>query len=182
MIERWIRDIDLDVVSDNFSTMNSPLHASHCKQYIKQNVFIVYDNITWKYEDGEERMVVRMSDSLEPNHYSIRVRDHRVQDHQLTVKGVSRHFSMLDSLHDPNVKFDYICSVGGVIVNRQIQRKHKAKSFKDTSYSLFSFSMALFCQFFGDKMTFNYRPIECVEQLEGVGRSEYDSRFSVCSD
>ena len=31
-------------------------------------------------------------------------------------------------------------------------------------------------------MTFNYRPIECVEQLKGVGRSEYDSRFSVCSD
>ena len=179
--------------------MNSPLHVSHCKQYIKQNIFIIYDNITWKYEDGEERMVVyvydgdylnvtfrkqliRMSDSLELNHYSIRVRDHHVQDHQLTVKRVSRHFSMLDSLHDPNVKFDYICSVGGVIVNRQIQRKHKAKSYKDTSYSLFSSFMALFCQFFGDKMTFNYRPIECVEQLEGVGRSEYDSRFSVCSD
>ena len=199
LIERWIRDIDLDVVSDNFSTMNSLLHASHCKQYIKQNIFIVYDNITWKYENGEERMVVyvydgdylnvtfrkqliRMSDSLEPNHYSIRVRDHHVQDHQLTVKRVSRHFSMLDSLHDPNIKFDYICSVRGVIVNRQIQRKHKAKSYKDTSYSLFSFFMALFCQFFGDKMTFNYQPIECVEQLEGVGRSEYDSRFSVCSD
>ena len=135
LIECWIRDIDLDVVSDNFSTMNSPLHTSHCKQYIKQNIFIVYDNITRKYEDGEERMVVyvydgdylnvtfrkqliRMSDSLEPNHYSIRVRDHHVQDHQLTVKRVSRHFSMLDSLHDPNVKFDYICSVRGVIVNR----------------------------------------------------------------
>ena len=38
LIERWIRDIDLDVVSDNFSTMNSLLHASHCKQYIKQNI------------------------------------------------------------------------------------------------------------------------------------------------
>ena len=168
LIECWIRDIDLDIVSDNFSTMNSPLHVSHCKQYIKQSIFIVYDNITWKYEDGEERMVVyvydgdylnvtfrkqliRMSDCLEPNHYSIRARDHHVQDHQLTVKRVSRHFSMLDSLHDPNVKFDYICSVGGVIVNRQIQRKHKAKSCKDTSYSLFSFLWLCFVNFLAIK-------------------------------
>ena len=109
-----------------------------------------YLNVTFR------KQLIRMSDSLEPNHYSIRVRDHHVQDHQLTVKRVSRHFSTLDSLHDPNVKFDYICNVGGVIVNRQIQRKHKVKSYKDTSYSLFSFFMALFCQLFGDKMTFNY--------------------------
>ena len=58
---------------------------------------------------------------------------------------------MLDSLHDPNVKFDYICSVGGAIVNRQIQRKHKAKSYKDTLYFLFSFLWLCFVNFFAIK-------------------------------
>ena len=58
---------------------------------------------------------------------------------------------MLDLLHDPNVKFDYICSVRGVIVNRQIQRKHKVKSYKDTSYSLFSFLWLCFVNFLAIK-------------------------------
>ena len=49
-------------------------------------VVYVYDgdhlNVTFR------KQLIRMSDSLEPNHYSIRVRDHHVQDHQLTVQSV----------------------------------------------------------------------------------------------
>ena len=104
------------------------------------------------------------------------------QKHVVQVFRVPGHFSIIDALHDPKSKFKYMSKVGGMVVNRQMERKSYKMDSVDTSYSLFSFFMALFCQSFRNEFKFNLVPLECVEYVDSVGRVGYDSKFDVCGD
>ena len=44
LLERWMCDIDLDVVSESFSKKSS--NAKECKDFVKRNIFIIFDKIT----------------------------------------------------------------------------------------------------------------------------------------
>ena len=46
--------------------------------------------------------------------------DHH-QFRNLSVIRMSKYFSIIDVLHDPHQKFNYVMTMGGVVVNRQIQ-------------------------------------------------------------
>ena len=100
----------------------------------------------------------------------------------LQVVQVRHWFSIIDALHDPVCKFNYISTIGGIIINRKIQRRLERKSYKDTMYSLFSFFMVLFCRSFGNELNFDTIFARNVESVNGVGRVSYDSRFDVCGD
>ena len=185
LLERWMCDIDLDVVSECFSKKSS--NAKECKDFVKRNIFIIFDKITWELENGEERLVVyiysgdylsgglrkvliKLSERFEDSCYSInngRSREN-CQHHSLCVIRVSRHFSIIDTLHDPKLRFNYVSMVGEIVLNRQIERKALKKNYKDTSYSLFSFFMALFCQ--SSRIGFNFNPSNLTEQVDDVGR------------
>ena len=104
------------------------------------------------------------------------------QKHVVRVVLVPRHFSIIDTLHDPKSKFKYVSMVGGVVVNSQMERKSYNMGYVDTSYSLFSFFMALFCQSIRNEFKFNLAPLECVEYVDSVGRVGYDSKFDICGN
>ena len=196
LLERWMCDIDLDMVSESFSKKSS--NAKECKDFVKRNIFIIFDKITMELENGEKRLVVyiydgdyltsglhkvliKLSERFEDSCYSINNGGSRenCQHHSLRVIRVSRHFSIINALHNPKLRFNYVSTVGGIILNRQIERKDLKKNYKDTSYQLFSFFMVLFCQSFG----FNFNPsTNLTEQVDGVGCVNCESRFDVCED
>ena len=60
-----------------------------------------------------------------------------------------RHFSIIDTLYDPKSKFKYVSTFGGMVVNRQMERKSYKMSYVDTSYSLFSFLWPYFASLLG---------------------------------
>ena len=99
----------------------------------------------------------------------------------LSIIRVSRSFSMINALHDPNCKYNYVSTVG-VVMTRQIQRRLDKKTYKGTSYSLFSFFMALFCQSFKNEFKFNMEPTDHMESVDGIGRFRYESNFDICGD
>ena len=95
---------------------------------------------------------------------------------------MNRSFSIIDALHDPKCKFNYVSTVGGFIVNRYVQRSEEKGSYENITYSLFSFFMALFCQSFRNELSFNMNFEKNVENVDGVGRVSYEQRFDVCGD
>ena len=44
------------------------------------------------------------------------------QQHSVRVYRISKSFSIIDALHDLRYKFNHVSTVGGVIINRQIDR------------------------------------------------------------
>ena len=60
LLERWMCDIDLDVVSECFSKKSS--NVKECKDFVKRNIFIIFNKITWELENGEKRLVVYVYD------------------------------------------------------------------------------------------------------------------------
>ena len=182
----------------------SPSHAKECKDYVKQNVFVIFDSVTWNHERGEDCLVIyvydggyltcglcreltAMSDKIESAWYSINnMHNGSSSDHHqfrnLSVIRVSKYFSIIDVLHDLRRKFNYVTTMGGVMVNKQIQWKEEKKTYIDTSYSLFSFFMVVFCQSFKNELRFNTDPIDCIESIDGIGRFFYQSNFDMCGD
>ena len=143
LIEWWMCEIDLDNVSKIFLNKQSAFHAMQCKKFIKQNIFIIFDQVTWNDEGGERRLVVYVynGDYLTANLRKELVRfDQRMdnvtfavnhlwrmeddckkltpqcQFHHLCVKWVSKWFSIIDTMHDPKYKFNYISMVGSMAV------------------------------------------------------------------
>ena len=55
-------ELDLDVVSEQFSRKESHSYTKECVDFVKQNVFIIFDKITWNNENGEENLVVYVYD------------------------------------------------------------------------------------------------------------------------
>ena len=127
-------------------------------------------------------MLIKLSERFEDSCYSINNGGSRenCQHHSLRVIRVSRYFSIIDTLHDPKLRFNYVSMVGGIVLNRQIERKALKKNYKNTSYSLFSFFMALFCQSFASQFSFN-PSTNLMEQVDGEGCINYESRFDVCA-
>ena len=145
LLERWMCDINLDVVSESFSKKSS--NAKECKDFVKRNIFITFDKITWELENGEERLMVyihdgdyltsglckaliKLSERFEGSCYFINNRGSRenCQHHSLRVIRVSRHFSIIDALHNPKLRFNYVSTVSGIVLNRQIERKALKKN------------------------------------------------------
>ena len=59
LIEHWMCELALDVVSEQFSRKESHSYAKECVDIVKQNVYIIFDKITWNNENGgEENLVV----------------------------------------------------------------------------------------------------------------------------
>ena len=153
----------------------------------KDNLVVyVYDGDYLKASLHEE--LISMSKEMSSNWFAInhvRNSDSSIEDcqkHVVQVVWVPRHFSIIDALHDPKSKFKYVSTIGGMVVNRQMERKSYKMDYVNTSYSLFSFYMALFCQSFRNEFKFNLAPLECVECVDSVGRVGYNSKFAVCGD
>ena len=195
-------ELDLDVVSECFSMKVPSSYHKESKDFVKQNIFIIiFDKITWNLEMGEERLMIyvydgdyltsglhkkliNMSEQFDDHWFAINHDSSKenVQNRSLRVIRVSRHFCMIDVLHNPKSRLNYVFTVSGIVLNRQIERKAVGKNYRDTSYSLFSFFMALFCQSFRNEFNFNTAPSECIEQVDGVGQVHYDLRFDVYAD
>ena len=62
LIEHWMCDVDLDVVSETFSSKESSNYTLECKRFQKQNVFIILDDVTWNSENGECRLMIYIYD------------------------------------------------------------------------------------------------------------------------
>ena len=104
------------------------------------------------------------------------------QSNSIRIYRINRLFSILDALHDPKHKFSYVSTIGGVILNRQIERIQLKKNYKDTTHSAFSFFMAMFCQVFRKNGMFNKQFIDAVEYVKDVGTCNYKFRYDVCVD
>ena len=59
------------------------------------------------------------------------------QHNSICIYRINRLFSILNALHDPKDKFSYVSTIGGVILNRQIERIQLKKNYKDTTHSAF---------------------------------------------
>ena len=176
-------------------------YAKECKYFVKKNIFVIFDKIHWQYGRGEDRLVVyiydgdyltcefrreliNLSNGFEDKTCVVRHNNcnENSQTHSLRVYRVNKSFSIIGTLHDPKHKFNYVSMVGGVVVNRQIERIDSKKKYKDTSYSLFAFFMAMFCQSFKNEFRFNQHFVQQMEIVKDVGQVTYDLRFDVCAN
>ena len=79
-------------------------------------------------------------------------------------------------------KFSTVSTVGGLIVNRQIDCEKSRRSYKESVHSLFSFFMAIFSQVF-KKSSFNFnQEFTSMSEFNGEQRIDYEHRFDFCSD
>ena len=62
LIKCWMCELDLDVVSEQFSRKESHSYAKECVDFVKQNVFIIFDKIMWNNENGKDNLVVYVYD------------------------------------------------------------------------------------------------------------------------
>ena len=59
------------------------------------------------------------------------------QFRHLHVKWVREGFSITDAMHDPKYEFNYISMVGGMAVNRQLDRQQTKILYRHTAHSFF---------------------------------------------
>ena len=191
--------IDIDVVSEAFSmrSADSPLYARECKKFRKKNIFLiirrvtrshVYDTQIFVYVyDGDylnakfRKELIRMSES-DKDRVLLITTYHQCQHNSIRIYRINRLFSILDALHDPKHKFSYVSTIGGVVLNRQIERIQLKKNYKDKTHSAFSFFMAMFCQVFRKNGIFNKQFIDAVEYVKDVGTCNYKFRYDVYVD
>ena len=83
--------------------------------------------------------LIKLSERFEDSCYSINNGGSRdnYQHHSLHVVRVSGHFSMIDALHDPKLRFKYVSMVSGIVLNRQIERKALKCPYGFGSFSVF---------------------------------------------
>ena len=188
LIERWMCEIDADIVFHKFSTKASLGDSLESKKSKKKNAFILFDcmnqlttNVKTVYVlDGDYLRLSFRKQLYETrgDTFNLRCND-VIQSHKIKVYSPCSGFNVVDCLHDFK-KLSFISMVGGFVSNREIERMSTCKACKDVIHSLFSFFMALFCQVFsGFKLNQQFVPM--VEFVDDK-RVEYDSRFSVCGD
>ena len=74
--------------------------------------------------------------------------------HSIAVKKTCAYISVIDRLYTNDKKFEYFNTVGGFVLNREIDRvkvnspNRINRSYMDDAYSAFSFFTALFSQVF----------------------------------
>ena len=193
LIERWMCEIDADVVFHEFSTKTYLVDSLESKKLKKKNVFILFDHVNQLGTKNVKTVYVLDGDYLRPSFkkqllyetqgddttsLSLRCND-VIQSHEINVYSPRSGFNVVGCLHDFK-KLSFISTVGGFVSNREIERMSTHKTCKDVIHSLFSFFMALFCQVFsGSKLNQQFVPM--VEFVDDK-RVEYDSRFSICGD
>ena len=190
LIERWMCEIDADVVFHEFSTKASPGDSLESKKFKKKNVFILFNCVN-QLSTNVKTVYVLDGDHLRPSFkkqlyemrgndttFSLRCND-IIQSHEIKVSSPCSGFNVVGSLHDFK-KLSFISMVGGFVSNREIERMSTCKTCKDVIHSLFSFFMALFCQVFS-RFKLNQQFVSMVEFVDDK-RVEYDSRCSVCGD
>ena len=193
LIDRWMCEIDADIVFHEFSTKTSPGDSLESKKFEKKNVFILFDRVNQLVTKNVKTVYVLDGDYLWPSFkkqllYEMRGDDTTsfslwcndvIQSHEIKVSSLRSGFNVVGCLGDFK-KLSYISTVGGFVSNREIERVSTHKTCKDVIHSLFSFFMALFCQVFsGSKLNQQFVPmIEFVDDK----RVEYDGRFSICGD
>ena len=63
LIERWMCDIDIDVVSELFSTKGPSLsYIKECKYFVKKNIFLIFYNVRWRHGMGEDKLLIYVYD------------------------------------------------------------------------------------------------------------------------
>ena len=188
LIERWMCEIDADVVFHEFSTKASPGDSLESKKFKKVNVFVLFDCMN-QLSTNVKTVYVLDGDYLRPSFkkqlyetrgdtFSLRCND-VIQNHEIKVSSQRSGFNAVDCLHDFK-KLSFISTVGGFVSNREIERMSTRKACRDVIHPLFSFFMALFCQVFS-RFKLNQQFVPMVEFVDDK-RVEYDSRFSVCGD
>ena len=200
LIERWMCDIDIDVVSEAFSMQgaDSPLYARECKEFRKKIIFLIVRRVTRWYVydtqifvyvyDGDYlnvkfgKELIRTSESDKDRVLLIKTYQHQCQCNSICIYRINRLFSILNALHNPKHKFSYVSTIGGAVLNRQIERIQLKKNFKDTIHSAFSFFMAMSCQVFRKNGMFNKQFTNAVEYVKVVGTCNYKFRYDVCVD
>ena len=174
------------------------------------NVFIIFDeevtggnqkhlNI-YVYDgnfirDSFEEELLEFSDKIFPKVYSLHCQPlappcsvgRYCHAQSLRVKEVISHRNVIDQLHDANAKFNYFNMVGGLVVNREVDRltKNVKRSFMDNTWSAFTFFLSLFSQMFTPMQ--DLFSSEFVDTIEGHPKDksviiEYQKKFNVCSD
>ena len=196
LIERWMCDIDIDIVSQVFNSKKLENYAMECKEFVKRNVFILHDVVKYC---GKSTKVVYVYDrdyllsSFKKELHWIVASDkssrtfkveclncEHVQIHCINVFLLNKRFNIIDCLHDV-VKCPVVSTVGGLIANRQIDRIGKNLTHKDTVHLLFSSFMAIFSQVFKNTFKLNQDFVPMVE-FNDSERTDYESRFDFCSD
>ena len=140
LIERWMCDIDIGVVSESFSMKGPSLSCiKECKYFVNKNIFLIFDNVRWRHGMGEDKLLIYvydgdyfhssfkkeltcLSDHHEKTTILIKNCKKGKQQHSVRVYRISKSFSIIDALHDLRYKFNHVSTVGGVIINRQIDR------------------------------------------------------------
>ena len=85
-------------------------------------------------------------------------------------------------MHGVVNKFSTVSTVGGSIVNRQIDCEESQRSYKESVHSQFSFFMAIFSQVF-KKSLFNFnQEFTSMSEFNGERRIDYEHGFHFCSD
>ena len=148
--------------------------------YDTQIIFYVYDGDYLNAKFRKE--LIRMSESDKDRVLLINTYHRQCQRNSIHIYRINRLFSILDALHDPKHKFSYVSTIGGVVLNRQIEKIQLKKNYKDTAHSAFSFFMAMFCQVFRKNGMFNKQFIDTVEYVKDVGTCNYKFRYDVCVD
>ena len=113
----------------------------------------VYDTQIFVYVyDGDylnakfRKELIKTSESDKDRVLLIKTYQRQCQHNSIRIYRINRLFSILDALHDPKHKFSYVSMIGGVVLNRQIERIQLKKNYKDTTHSAFSFFMAMFLE------------------------------------
>ena len=63
VIERWKREIEFDIVSGSFNDYQSKTAAKEVIRHKKDNLFVIFDDITWNCEDKACRLHVYVYDA-----------------------------------------------------------------------------------------------------------------------
>ena len=134
LIERWMCEIDADVVFHEFSTKASPGDSLESKKFKKEIVFISFDRVNQLSTNDVKTVYVLDGDYLRPSFkkqlyetrgddttsFSLRGND-VIQSHEIKVSSPHSGFNLVGCLHDFR-KLSFISTVGGFVSNREIER------------------------------------------------------------
>ena len=145
LIERWMCEIDADVVFHEFSTKASPGDSLESKKFKKENVFILFDRVS-QLSTNVKTVYVLDGDYLRPTFkkqlYETRGDDTTsfslwcndvIQSHEIKVSSPRSGFNVVGCLHDFR-KLSFISTVGGFVSNREIERMSTRNVSVDSSW------------------------------------------------
>ena len=200
--ERWRKEVEFDVVTKRFVNAPSKTMAHEAAKRCRET-FIIFDKIHVIDEtrlnvfvyDGNfllpsfRHELTQVAMELVPLVYSINAStlsstciNPNCHARSVTVKMASNHKSIIYLMYDFDVKFGYLNTVGGLIVNRHIERNKNKRLYQEDVHSAFSFFMGLFCQSFKKEKVFFPSDISLSEMSNQIGSIEYELRHDVCGD